>query len=70
MIADAILDCSSRGDIVLDNFSGVGSTLLAAEVRNLFGIGRTRQGERCYNFNFLSAFRFGVPLYAVVLVWF
>ena len=31
MIADAILDCSSRGDIVLDNFSGVGSTLLAAE---------------------------------------
>ncbi len=31
MIADAILDCSARGDIVLDNFSGVGSTLLAAE---------------------------------------
>jgi hypothetical protein len=25
MIADAILDCSARGDIVLDNFSGVGS---------------------------------------------
>src|SRR5450756_1040773 len=31
MIADAILDCSARGDIVLDGFSGVGSTILAAE---------------------------------------
>jgi DNA modification methylase len=31
MIADAILDCSSRDDIVLDNFSGIGSTILAAE---------------------------------------
>jgi DNA modification methylase len=31
MIADALLDCSARGDIVLDNFSGVGSTILAAE---------------------------------------
>jgi DNA modification methylase len=31
MIADAILDCSARGNIVLDNFSGVGSTILAAE---------------------------------------
>ena len=31
MIADAILDCSSRGDIVLDNFAGVGSTIRAAE---------------------------------------
>jgi DNA modification methylase len=31
MIADAILDCSARGDIVLDNFAGVGSTILAAE---------------------------------------
>jgi len=36
MIADAILDCSAPGDIVLDNFSGVGSTILAAE-----GTGRT-----------------------------
>jgi DNA modification methylase len=25
MIADAILDCSAPGDIVLDNFSGAGS---------------------------------------------
>jgi DNA modification methylase len=31
MIADAILDCSARGDIVLDSFSGVGSTILGAE---------------------------------------
>jgi DNA modification methylase len=31
MIADAILDCSARGDIVLDSFCGVGSTILAAE---------------------------------------
>jgi DNA modification methylase len=38
MIADAILDCSAPGDIVLDNFSGVGSTILAAE----------KTGRRCY----------------------
>ncbi len=31
MIADAILDASRRGDIVLDGFAGAGSTLLAAE---------------------------------------
>lgn len=31
MIADAILDCSARGDIVLDAFLGSGSTLIAAE---------------------------------------
>lgn len=31
LIADAILDCSARGDIILDCFSGSGSTLLAAE---------------------------------------
>jgi DNA modification methylase len=38
MIADAILDCSAPGDIVLDNFSGAGSTILAAE----------RVGRICY----------------------
>jgi len=38
MIADAILDCSAPGDIVLDNFSRVGSTILAAE----------RTGRTCY----------------------
>jgi DNA modification methylase len=31
MIADAILDCSARGDIVLDGFLGSGTTLIAAE---------------------------------------
>jgi DNA modification methylase len=31
LIADAILDCSARGNIVLDPFLGSGSTLLAAE---------------------------------------
>lgn len=31
MVADAILDCSNKGDIVLDAFGGSGSTLLAAE---------------------------------------
>ena len=31
MIADAILDVSSRGEIVLDPFGGSGSTLIAAE---------------------------------------
>src|ERR1700736_5628397 len=31
MIADAILDCSARGDIVLDAFLGSGTTVIAAE---------------------------------------
>jgi DNA modification methylase len=31
MIADAILDVSGRGEIVLDPFGGSGSTLMAAE---------------------------------------
>ena len=31
MIADALFDCSNRGDIVLDPFLGSGSTLIAAE---------------------------------------
>lgn len=31
MISDALLDCSNRGDIVLDPFGGSGSTLMAAE---------------------------------------
>jgi DNA modification methylase len=38
LVADAILDCSARGDIVLDAFLGSGSTLIAAE----------RVGRRCY----------------------
>jgi DNA modification methylase len=39
MIADAMLDCSARGDIVLDPFLGSGSTLIAAE-----RVGRTCRG--------------------------
>ena len=31
LIADALLDCSARGDAVLDQFAGSGSTILAAE---------------------------------------
>jgi DNA modification methylase len=38
MVSDAILDCSARGDIVLDAFLGSGTTLIVAE----------RTGRRCY----------------------
>jgi DNA modification methylase len=38
LVADAILDCTKQGDVVLDPFLGSGTTLLAAE--------RTRR--RCY----------------------
>lgn len=31
LVADAILDCSHRGDLVLDAFLGSGSTLIACE---------------------------------------
>ncbi|MES2495987.1 MAG: DNA methyltransferase [Pseudomonadota bacterium] len=31
LVADAILDCSTRGGLILDVFSGSGSTLIAAE---------------------------------------
>jgi DNA modification methylase len=37
MVADAIHDCSDRGDLVLDPFAGAGTTILAAE----------RTGRRC-----------------------
>jgi DNA modification methylase len=38
MVADAILDCTARGEIVLDAFLGSGTTVIAAE----------RVGRRCY----------------------
>jgi DNA modification methylase len=38
MVADAMLDCSARGDIVLDAFLGSGTTVIAAE----------RTGRRCH----------------------
>lgn len=38
LVADALLDCSARGDIVLDPFLGSGTTLMSAE----------RVGRRCF----------------------
>jgi DNA modification methylase len=38
LVSDAVLDCSRRGDIVLDAFLGSGTTLIACE----------RTGRRCY----------------------
>ena len=38
LVADALLDCSARGDLVLDSFLGSGTTLIAAE----------RVGRICY----------------------
>ena len=31
LVADAMKDCTKRGDLVLDTFSGSGTTILAAE---------------------------------------
>jgi len=39
LVADAILDCSRRGDRVLDGFAGSGTTLLAAERTGRLGFG-------------------------------
>lgn len=39
LVADAILDCSRRGGIVLDAFSGSGTTLIAAEKTGRHGYG-------------------------------
>jgi DNA modification methylase len=39
MVADAIMDCSGRGDIVLDPFLGSGTTILAAERTGRRGYG-------------------------------
>jgi DNA modification methylase len=38
LVADAILDCTARGDVVLDPFLGSGTTVIAAE----------RTGRSCY----------------------
>ena len=37
LVADAIMDCTARGEVVLDAFLGSGTTLIAAE----------RVGRRC-----------------------
>jgi DNA modification methylase len=39
LVADAIMDCTGRGDIVLDPFLGSGTTLLAAERTGRIGYG-------------------------------
>jgi DNA modification methylase len=39
LVADAILDCSARGDIVLDPFLGSGTTIIAAERTGRVGYG-------------------------------
>jgi DNA modification methylase len=46
MVEDAILDCSARGDIVLDAFLGSGTTVIAAE----------RIGRRCYGLDLDAAY--------------
>jgi DNA modification methylase len=38
LVGDAIMDCSARGDVVLDAFLGSGTTVIAAE----------RTGRICY----------------------
>lgn len=66
LVADAILDCSARGDLVLDPFLGSGTTIIAAE----------RTGRRCYGIEIdplyvdtiirrWQAFTGGVALHAV-----
>ncbi|WP_074118812.1 site-specific DNA-methyltransferase [Bradyrhizobium sp. AS23.2] len=39
LVADAILDCSSRDDVVLDGFLGSGTTIIAAERTGRRGFG-------------------------------
>jgi len=39
LVADALLDCSARGDIALDQFVGSGTTILAAEKIGRIGFG-------------------------------
>jgi DNA modification methylase len=46
LVADAMKDCTRRGDIVLDTFSGSGTTILAAE----------RVGRRAYALEFEPRF--------------
>ena len=46
LVADAILDCTARGDLVVDAFLGSGTTLIAAE----------RTGRVCYGVEIDSAY--------------
>jgi DNA modification methylase len=50
MVADTILDCTSRNDIVLDSFVGSGTTVIAAE----------RTGRICYGIELDASYVDGV----------
>lgn len=39
LVADALLDCTARGEVVLDQFTGSGTTILAAEKVGRIGFG-------------------------------
>jgi DNA modification methylase len=39
LVADALLDCTARGEVVLDQFAGSGTTILAAEKVGRIGLG-------------------------------
>ena len=47
LVADAILDCSRRGGIVLDPFAGSGTTLIAAEKTGRRGYGIELDSRYC-----------------------
>ena len=47
LVADAILDCSKRGGIVLDAFAGSGTTLVAAERTGRKGYGIELDPKYC-----------------------
>jgi DNA modification methylase len=46
LVADAIMDCTDRRDVVLDAFLGSGTTVIAAE----------RTGRRCYGIEIDAAY--------------
>jgi DNA modification methylase len=52
MVADAIMDCSTRGDFVIDPFLGSGTTMIAAE----------RTSRVCYGMELESPRRRALPL--------
>ena len=54
LVADAILDCTKHGDIVLDGFLGSGTTLVAAE----------RTGRLCYGLELDPLYRHNHPAMA------
>lgn len=46
LVSDALLDCTARGDIVLDQFAGSGTTILAAD--KVGRVARTIEYDPCY----------------------